>query len=199
MELDTAMSETHPTFAPQDVEDNTMREVSVNKAVSEGAVCEGAVSEEPEASQESTCENNVRVSEGAVREGAVGEETVCNDQKLKYKRCLVCKRECDKRIKRCKECRGGLYCSRTCREAHEEKHKDLCKYILDLEKMEERKRVADAFSVRERNQVKLKVKNRLVKLVGEKPMLDCTLNGRDTQALWDTGAMVSMVNYAWLK
>ena len=61
------------------------------------------------------------------------------------------------------------------------------------------RRVLSAFSVREENQVKLKLKNRLVQLVGEKPMLSCTLNGRNSEALWDTGAMVSMVDGYWLE
>ena len=116
----------------------------------------------------------------------------------KYKRCLVCQKECKKRIKRCRECRGGLYCSGRCREEHAGAHQEICGHIKELEKIEERKRIASAFSVREKNQVKLKIKNSLVKLVGERPMLTCTVNGKKCTALWDTGAMISMADMEWL-
>ena len=50
--------------------------------------------------------------------------------------------------------------------------------------------------MREKNQVSLKRK--LVSLVGEKPIVHCKLNGEDSEALWDTGAQVSIVNKDWL-
>ena len=115
----------------------------------------------------------------------------------KYEKCQACEKECSKKIKRCKSCKGGLYCSRKCREDHVE-HEEICKYIVELEKIEHAKNVITALSVREKNQVKVKVKDSLVNLVGEKPMLSCTLNGKQSKALWDTGAMVSMVDRAWI-
>ena len=53
-----------------------------------------------------------------------------------------------------------------------------------------------ALPLREKTQVSLK--RRLVSLVGEKPIVRCQLGGEDSDALWDTGAMVSMVNKTWL-
>ena len=53
------------------------------------------------------------------------------------------------------------------------------------------------FTVRETGQVK--AKNRLVRLVGEKPMLQCKLNGVECSALWDTGSMVSIVSSSWFR
>ena len=119
-------------------------------------------------------------------------------QPVKFENCQVCKKECKKGVRRCKSCKGGLYCSRKCRKNHEEKHKELCHYIVELEKLEESKRIINKLSVREENQVKLKLKNSLVKLVGEKPMLKCNLNGKKCEALWDTGAMVSMGDREWI-
>ena len=85
-------------------------------------------------------------------------------------KCLQCRKEC-KKIRRCKECKSGLYCSSKCRKEHKEQHKELCTHITELEKLEQEKKVMSAFSVREKNQVKLKVKNNLVKLIGEKPTI----------------------------
>ena len=146
----------------------------------------------------------------SVEEGLVGSQLVhddcemscsdsCDSAPKKYKRCLVCHKECDRRIKRCKDCKGGRYCSRTCREAHKQEHQELCNHIQELEKIEMRKMLADVFSVREENQVPLKIRNELVKLVGEKPMLKCSLDGKECDGLWDTGSMVSMVNSGWLE
>ena len=197
MGLDTATIGDQPTFVSQD----TVRVEAED--VGEGAVCEVAVCE-ADRSRRVVSGNEVAVSEGAVREGAVGEDiyrdTTSSESSPagKFKKCLVCRNECNRRIKRCKSCKGGLYCSRKCRDAHTAIHKDLCGHITELEKIEDRKRSISAFSVREENQVKLKLKNRLVQLVGEKPMLRCTLNGKDSEALWDTGAMVCMVDGRWL-
>ena len=118
---------------------------------------------------------------------------------LSYKRCLVCRRECLRRIKRCKTCKGGLYCSKACRENHVEDHKELCDNIMKLEEMEAQKRILSTFSVREQNQVRAKVKDRLIQLVGEKPVLNCQINGNDIDALWDTGSMIAMGEEDWVK
>ena len=140
----------------------------------------------------------VAVCEVAVCEGAVEGKMISDSagqnspDVMKYKRCVVCQNECNKRIKRCKSCKGGLYCSRKCREAHADKHQELCEHIvepsvrselttpgLQLGRIEAAKRFLPVFSVREVNQVRLKLKNGLVKLVGEKPMLSCKLNKKE--------------------
>ena len=71
-----------------------------------------------------------------------------------------------------------------------ESHKVLCQSIVNLEELEKAKRT---ISVRELSQVSPRVRRKLVSLIGEKPTVDCLLNGEITKALWDTGAMVSMV------
>ena len=78
-------------------------------------------------------------------------------------------------------------------------HKELCESIMKLEEIESQKRILSAFSVREQNQVRAKVKDRLIQLVGEKPMLNCQINGSDTNALWDTGSMVAMGEEEWVR
>ena len=112
--------------------------------------------------------------------------------------CVVCKNVCKKKIKRCRKCKSGCYCSRNCRNSHSAEHATLCQAIQDLEVLEQNKRV---FSVRESSQVNMKVnmKNRLVRLIGEKPMVNCTLNGEECCGLWDTGSMVSLLNKDWFK
>ena len=39
----------------------------------------------------------------------------------------------------------------------------------------------------------------VVQLVGRKCMVNCTLNGQQTEALWDTGAQVSIISRDWVQ
>ena len=41
--------------------------------------------------------------------------------------------------------------------------------------------------------------NRLVKLIGRKPIFDVKLDNVATRVLWDTGSMVSLLNLDWLR
>ena len=191
------MNEEQSTFVTKiSVENDVGAEV-----VGEVAVCEVAVSQ---GKVEDVCGTEGAVCEVAVCEGAVEGKMISDSagqnspDVMKYKRCVVCQNECDKRIKRCKSCKGGLYCSRKCREAHADEHQQLCEHIAELGRIEAAKKFLPVFSVREVNQVRLKLKNGLVKLVGEKPMLSCKLNKKECEALWDTGAMVSLVDSRWL-
>ena len=40
--------------------------------------------------------------------------------------------------------------------------------------------------------------NRLVKLIGKKPLFKCLLDGTTTKVLWDTGSQVSVIDMEWL-
>ena len=39
----------------------------------------------------------------------------------------------------------------------------------------------------------------VIRLVGRKCIVKCLLNGLETDALWDTGAQVSISSHSWLK
>ena len=112
------------------------------------------------------------------------------------KSCVACGKKCKKVIK-CETCVSGCYCSKNCRDGHvsTDEHQLLCISIQQLEEIQMNKRLA-ALPIREKNQVSLKRK--LVSLVGEKPIVNCFIDGQKSEALWDTGAMVSVVNTDWL-
>ena len=82
--------------------------------------------------------------------------------------CLGCQKIVESKIVRCEKCASGCYCSSNCKEVHAPAHEHLCVSIQNLEKLEFQKR---GFSVREEHQVG--VQNRLVSLIGEKPILNC--------------------------
>ena len=117
------------------------------------------------------------------------------DSSAAEKYCLFCWKKCPEKVKRCKKCNSGCYCSRECRDSHvkTEYHQNLCIPIQQLSEFEKDKRVC---SVRETAQVKQK--HKLIRLIGEKALVNCYLGGKASKALWDTGAMVSMIDQAWL-
>ena len=108
--------------------------------------------------------------------------------------CCVCGAK--ENIKRCGKCKATSYCSKGCQVAHLSYHGVYCEAISDLHKLETGKLYRD-FSVRQ-SQMDLKIKTRMMKLIGEKPKLRCQLDGKEVEFLWDTGSMVSMVDRAWV-
>ena len=53
-------------------------------------------------------------------------------------------------------------------------------------------------SVRQ-EQIDVKTRNKLVKLIGEKPVVNCILDGVHCEVLWDTGSMITLVDAKWVK
>ena len=99
-------------------------------------------------------------------------------------------------VKRCGHCKATSYCSLGCQMSHRDYHKAYCSAIASLEKLEKEKLYRN-FSVRQ-CQVDFRTKKKLVRLVGEKPVLSCNLGAKKTKVLWDTGSMVSLVDRKWL-
>ena len=111
--------------------------------------------------------------------------------------CCVCQSK--ENVRRCGKCNITLYCSKECQVSHISQHKGWCSImsgIAELKDMEESKLYGN-LSVRQK-QVGGKTQTKMVKLVGEKPMLQCFLDGLGFDVLWDTGSMVSMVCRGWL-
>ena len=53
-------------------------------------------------------------------------------------------------------------------------------------------------SVRE-SQIDVKTRRNFVRLIGEKPMVKCCLDGVKFEMLWDTGCMITLVDSTWVK
>ena len=69
--------------------------------------------------------------------------------------------------------------------------------IADLKKIE-REKWFQSFTVCEK-QVDDKTRKRLLKLVGNKPIVSCFFNRKKFDVLWDTGSMVTLVDHRWLR
>lgn len=107
--------------------------------------------------------------------------------------CTFCrKKESTYPFKQCGNCKAVRYCSNRCQQKHWRRHKTLCKAISALEerKYREGREKTGVFvshlSTQEHAQV--------VRLVGRKCTVKCLINGIETEALWDTGAQVSIIS-----
>ena len=109
--------------------------------------------------------------------------------------CCVCQKSGV--MLRCGVCKSGKYCSKQCQKKHYPDHSKFCSAISQLKTLELQKLYNDS-SVRE-EQMDVKTRRKFIKLIGEKPMLKCKLDGIDFNVLWDTGSMVSLVDTNWVK
>ena len=100
---------------------------------------------------------------------------------------------------KCGKCGSGCYCSDICRSNHHLEHRTLCSAIVDLEKLEKEKlSQRNSKSVNGSN-LSYKLNRDIVRLVGERPVINVLLDGVDCKCLWDTGSMVSLINEDFLK
>ena len=103
-------------------------------------------------------------------------------------------------MRRCGGCKVARYCSKFCQISHREEHEKYCCHIPELVKIETDKLYAGCVKQSVRQvQFDMVTQRKMVKLVGEKPMLKCYYGGKLVNVLWDTGSMVSMVDRYWLK
>ena len=95
----------------------------------------------------------------------------------------------------CAKCSCGNYCSWVCLDSHTN-HTEFCPWIcqLELEQLETEKRMKSEIFVTDTDKLPHKMKLQLVKLVGERPFVNVRLNGKGIHGLWDTGAMISLMN-----
>ena len=130
---------------------------------------------------------------GAAQDGDGAAKTVSDPTLTNV--CCVCKKSGG--TKSCGKCKSTRYCSRECQKEHFRAHKVYCSVISDLEEHELKKLYRD-YTVRE-EEVDVKTKKNLMKLIGEKPMLRCSLDTKEVNVLWDTGSMISLVDAEWVK
>ena len=112
--------------------------------------------------------------------------------------CVSCRGTCGEEKFECETCKSGCYCSKVCRDKHVKlgEHQILCVSIQQLEDLQVKNRLK-ALPLKPENQVP--IKGKLVSSVGEKPIVKCQLGGQSCEALWDTGAQVSLINKSWLQ
>ena len=68
-----------------------------------------------------------------------------------------------------------------------------------MERLETQKRMKHEINMVDAEKLPRNLKLKLVKLVGERPLVNIHLNKKKIRGLWDTGAMISLVNKSFLK
>ena len=93
-------------------------------------------------------------------------------------------------IWQCQGCKAVKYCNKWCQKQkqHWSEHKKLCCAIQDLSKAEENSNSGHFMS-----HLTPKQHSKIANLVGNHCTVNCQLGGKTAQALWDTGAQVSLV------
>ena len=112
-------------------------------------------------------------------------------------KCMMCCKETEN-VEACPKCQCGIYCSKECREL-DGVHAMWCYWICRLSAHENEKKMRTEINMVDSNKLPYKMKRRLVKLVGDRPLVNIFLNGKKVKGLWDTGAMVSLLNRAYLQ
>ena len=123
-----------------------------------------------------------------------GISTVEADNSQKCRSCTQVESGADK-MQRCSRCKAVCYCSESCQQEHWSEHKVLCNAISHLESEKVRKcKEACSFDTN----LSPRNRSKLLRLIGEQCKVTCQLNDVQVEALWDTGAQVSMVDRKWL-
>lgn len=82
--------------------------------------------------------------------------------------------------------------------AHEN-HQRYCVAICSLQELETKKQLQKCVYGIDSDRLSYKVKRKLVKLVGSRPLVKFLLNGKYEEGLWDTGAMISLLYSGFLR
>ena len=106
--------------------------------------------------------------------------------------CQMCMKKGEKLIS-CSKCQCGSYCSSECMEL-DGIHAMWCVWICRLQMYETEKKTRHEINMVDAGKLPYKMKLNLVRLVGERPMVNIYLDGKKIQGLWDTGAMISLIN-----
>ena len=138
------------------------------------------------------------------RPGATEDSEPQNYISVHKKKCLCCRKE-EVEMFRCRSCHAGIYCSKECQRKGWSDHKDLCAVIKQLEvHLQE---VAKRNVMLEKEEMQLKVYSsavksadaKIAKLIGKRCSVECLLDGKETDVLWDTGSQPGLLGLRWLK
>ena len=106
--------------------------------------------------------------------------------------CMVCQKKCKAKTVKCEICSAGRYCSENCVHENASEHAKICSAIVELEKMEKEKFLQR--SRKSSSKLPLNLSREIVRLVGERPLVNVKLDSIPVKCLWDTGSMVSIMN-----
>lgn len=127
-----------------------------------------------------------------------GQEVV-QDAENKSHPCGNCgKKQDGTNTQRCAKCKTVYYFSRRCQKDHWKIHQPLCDAIVVMNAKESEKEKQWLKKGQYISHLTPKQHNTVIKLVGNRCLVKCSMNDIPTEALWDTGAQVSIASHEWV-
>ena len=96
---------------------------------------------------------------------------------------------------KCSGCNLVQYCNKSCQKKHWHSHKVICNAAQTLSKISDKNVKPSTFVTH----LTPKQSSQIAKLVGKRCTINCKLDGISTEALWDTGAQVSIISEQFLR
>ena len=114
-------------------------------------------------------------------------------------RCVQCGKQGTDHVplNRCGACKICRYCSKGCQIKHRTVHKPICMAIQELEKKKTAEDADDDLNTTFPCHLTPRQQAGLTKLVGRRCMVKCLIQGKEVEALWDTGSQVCVVSRKW--
>ena len=114
---------------------------------------------------------------------------------MKPQPCNYCgKEQTGSIILQCNGCKCVKYCNKVCQKKHWKEHKVLCNALQTLSKTSDENTKSNRFV----SHLTPKQSEKFAKLVGKRCLINCCFNGKLVEALWDTGAQVSLISKRFL-
>ena len=100
-------------------------------------------------------------------------------------------------LNRCGACKTSRYYSKECQAKHRIVHKTVCMAIQELEKRKATEDANDHLNTMFPCHLTPRQQAGLTKLVGQRCIVKCIIQGKQVEALWDTGSQVCVVSRKW--
>ena len=97
----------------------------------------------------------------------------------------------------CGACKISRYCSKGCQVKHRTVHKPICMAIQELEKRKAAEDADDDLNTTFPCHLTPRQQAGLTNLVGPRCIVKCLIQGKEVEALWDTGSQVCVVSRKW--
>ena len=98
-------------------------------------------------------------------------------------------------VGKCSGCNLVQYCNKSCQNKYWHSHKVICNAAQTLSKMSGKNVKPSTFVAN----LTPTQSSQIAKFVGKRCTINCKLDGISTEALWDTGAQVSIISEQFLR
>ena len=141
------------------------------------------------------CSRTPRNQKRKLQRATTKAQGVATEAQTMSHHCNGCgKPEHNQNFLQCKQCKSVRNCYYQCQKKSWNTHKELCKAIYELSKPSQPKGKSDSQDSKVYvGHLTSSQQSKVVQLVGKRCTADCLPNGKQVEALWDTGAQCSII------